>query len=86
MTAHEAHALAARLALEEYQHTLAGVCALVGIGQEDLRSRCRTADLVKHRAVVVWILADRLNWPLLRISQAVNRTPSQVRRLLHSIR
>ena len=82
MTAHEAKTLAERLEALERAETLAAVCTMVGIGVGDLQSGGRRPELVKHRAVVAWILADRLKWSAREVSRALHRTPRQVRRLL----
>lgn len=71
---------------QEAGQTLAAVAKIVGIGTGTLTSRDRTAETAKKRAVVVWILADRLNWPVAKVAGHVNRTPRQVWKILRNQR
>lgn len=61
-------------------------CRLVGIGVRTLQSRERTADTARRRAVVAWILCDRLGWPQAKAAVALGRTTRQVKRLLRTQR
>lgn len=63
-----------------------GACKLVGVGLRTLQSRERTADTARRRAVVAWILCDRLQWPQDKAAAALRRTTRQVKRLLRAQR
>lgn len=66
--------------------TLDGVAASVGVGVRALQSRERTADLALRRAVVAWVLHDRLHWPQARVARALQRTTRQVQKMLRNHR
>jgi chromosomal replication initiation ATPase DnaA len=78
--------LLAQAETQEAAQTVEAVAKIVGIGTGTLTSRERTAEAAKKRAVVVWILADRLHWPAAKIATEINRTLRQVRKLLLSQR
>lgn len=82
MTAADYRRMAAEAERSEGDQTLESVCALVGVGARAVQSRERSADLSKRRAVVAWILHDRLKWPQARVAAALKRTPRQVRSLV----
>lgn len=82
MTAAALRQLADQAERQEAEATLSGVCEVVGIGVRELQGRCRTSDTAKRRAVVAWILGERLRWSPGRVAGALHRTPRQVRRLL----
>lgn len=82
MTAAELKTLAEQAEQREAALTVAGVCSVVGVGVGAVQSRGRDADTAKKRAVVAWVLADRMKWPLGKVAQAVGRTPKQARRLI----
>jgi len=66
--------------------TLDSVCRMVGVGVRAIQSRERTADTAKRRAIVAWILCDRLGWAQARAAKALGRTERQVIRLLQAER
>lgn len=66
----------------EANATLQSVCQMVEIGVGTLQSRERTADTAKRRAVVAWILSERLKWPPVLVAKAIKRTVRQVRTLV----
>lgn len=70
----------------EAGRVLEQVCKLVGVGVRTLQSRERTADTARRRAVVVWILCDRLNWPQRKAARACGRTVRQIKKLLRKER
>lgn len=70
----------------EAERVLEEVCKLAGIGVRTLQSRERTADTARRRAVVVWILCDRVNWPQAKAARATGRTVRQIKRLLRKER
>jgi chromosomal replication initiation ATPase DnaA len=78
--------LLAEAETQEAAQTVDAVAKIVGIGTGTLTSRERTAEAAKKRAVVVWILADRLNWPAAKVAAHINRTPRQVWKILRSER
>jgi chromosomal replication initiation ATPase DnaA len=82
MTASELRRMADQVERQEAEATLSGVCEVVGIGVRELQGRSRTADTVKRRAVVAWILTVRLGWSLARAAEALRRTERQVIRLV----
>lgn len=82
MTAAELRRKAAELERLEGEATLAGVCELVGVGVRTVQSRERTADTARRRAVVAWVLCDRLRWTQTRAAEALGRTPRQVKAML----
>lgn len=66
--------------------TLDRVAASVGVGVRALQSRERTADLALRRAVVAWVLHDRLGWPQARVACALQRTTRQIKKMLRKQR
>jgi len=66
--------------------TLDTVAASVGVGVRALQSRERTADLALRRAVVAWVLHDRLRWPQARVARALQRTTRQIKKMLRKQR
>lgn len=77
------------VAAAEQRHATAIIettCMLVGIGVRTLQSRERTADTARRRAIVAWILCDRLGWPQAKAAVALGRTTRQVKRLLRTQR
>lgn len=66
--------------------TLEAVCKMVGVGVRTLQSRERTADTARRRAVVVWILCDRLRWPALKAARATGRTRRAINKILRKER
>lgn len=82
MTAADLKRMAEQSELTEAWNTLGGVCAVVGVGLAAAQSRGRDADTAKKRAVVAWVLHDRLKWPVSRVARALRRTPRQVKRMV----
>jgi hypothetical protein len=76
----------AELEQAEGEATLAGVCEVVGIGLRAVQSRERTAETARKRAVVAWVLCDRLGWPQRRTAAALGRTVRQVQAMLRAVR
>lgn len=70
----------------EAAEVLGEVCRLVGIGVRTVQSRERTAETARKRAVVVWILCDRLRWPQGKAARATGRTVRQIRKCLRKER
>ena len=64
------------------ESTVAEVAALVGVGVRALQSRERTADLARRRAVVAWVLYQRLGWTQARTARVLGRTPRAVRMMV----
>ena len=62
--------------------TVAEVAALVGVGVRALQSRERTADLARRRAVVAWVLHERLGWTQTRTARVLGRTVRAVRMMV----
>lgn len=62
------------------------VAQSVGVGVRALQSRERTADLAKRRAVVAWVLHDRMNWPQKRVASALGRTIRQIKKMVRKER
>ena len=86
MSVAELQRLAAAAERAETEATLAGVCEMVGVGAATVQSRERTRDTAKRRAVVAWVLQDRLHWPQAKVAATLCRTRRQVRRLLRQER
>jgi hypothetical protein len=86
MTAEALRRLADEAEWQDREETLRGVCEAVGIGVRELQSRSRTADTVKRREVVAWILVDRLDWSQVKAARALGRTFRQVGRMLRNQR
>lgn len=78
--------LLSQVETQEAAETFAAVARIVGIGEGDLTGRDRRADTVRRRAVVAWILVDRLQWPVRRAAHHLKRTPRQVLALLRTQR
>jgi hypothetical protein len=62
--------------------TVAEVAALVGVGVRALQSRERTADLARRRAVVAWVLHQRLGWTQARTARVLGRTVRAVQMMV----
>ena len=69
-----------------HEQALGQVCAAVGVGVRAVQSRERTADLARRRAVVAWVLHDRLDWPQARVATALQRTVRQIKKMLRKER
>lgn len=74
--------LVAEAEKQEADQTLAGACSAVGIGVGAVQSRDRGAEVARKRAVVAWILRDRLGWPRGKVAAALCRTERQIKRLV----
>lgn len=81
-TSAELRRLAAQAETMEDEATLAAVCELAGLGVRTAQSRERTADTAKRRAVVAWMLCDRLRWPQAKAARRLGRTVRQVQAML----
>ncbi len=86
MKAEELKRQAADLERAEREATLAGVCEVVGIGVKTLQSRERTRDTAKRRAVVAWVLHDRLQWRQADTAAALCCTVRAVKKMLRQER
>mgnify|MGYP001315125488 CR=1 FL=1 len=82
MTAAQLRALVAEAEQQEAAETLRAVAKIVGIGEAVLVSRDRRADVARRRAVVAWILVDRLKWPVAKAARHLQRTERQIYTLL----
>lgn len=86
MTAADLKQLAAEAETAETAKTLERTCEIVGIGPTILISRDRSRDTAKRRAVVAWILHDRLRWPASRVAAVLKRTKRQVHAMVRQER
>lgn len=86
MTAIELKKLWKEAVTAEGAQTFDRVCKMVGVGVGVVQSRDRTADVAKRRAVVAWVLNDRLKWPVSQVAQALKRTDRQIIRLVQAER
>jgi hypothetical protein len=82
MTAAQLKELLAQAESQDAARTFAEVARLVGIGEATLTSRDRSADTVRRRGVVAWVLVERLGWTQAEAGKALNRTERQVRSLI----
>jgi hypothetical protein len=74
--------MAAAAEQAEAEALLEGICRDVGVGLRALQGRERTPETAKRRAVVAWILRERLHWAPADVARALQRTPRQVRNML----
>ena len=86
MTAAELKRLAEEAERAEAETTLGAVCEMVGIGVRTVQSRERTAETARKRAVVAWVLCDRLRWKQAKTAGALGRTVRQVKAMLRAQR
>lgn len=84
MTAGQLRQLLAQAESQDAARTFAEVARLVGIGETTLASRDRSADTVRRRGVVAWVLVKRLGWSVAEVAKRIDRTERQVWSLLRA--
>jgi len=78
--------LVAETKAREDERTLDHVAGRAGVGVRALQSRERTAELARRRAVVAWVLHERLGWPQARVARALQRTIRQIKKMIRKER
>jgi|GEM_PF-5528400 len=86
MSLTELHQVVRQAEAREDQAIVAEVAQRLGVGVRDLQSRNRSADLARRRAVLAWVLHDRLRWTQRRIGAALARTTRQIKRMVRNQR
>lgn len=68
------------------EKTLAQACDLAAVGMRTVTGRERTAEVVRKRAVVAWILTREHAWTQKRIAKALRRSTRQVKNLIRTMK